>query len=616
MFALALVLAAAAPSGASAKGDKKATPAKADKGDESEDDDATTSDDSDDESDAGAAKKKPAKKDDDAKVSDDEDDSGKRPANTLPAKQDLTGHDLGATKKANEFERDRFFVDKVDSVATERGTLVQGSLTSTSFAYTESGGSYGGMQGGNAASFSRLFTDLRLQTDFRHIAASRWEARIDARLRMVDTPPSTTFDAAATGTGAVTATHIQSGLTGQNEYDLRELWLIRNGVRTDIILGRQYITDLAAIKIDGLRVDYASSSKFTLLGFGGLYPLRGSRSVTTDYVDLRDSTGNKVGNLVVATGGGAAYRTELAYGSFGGVVLAPAQGEKPRVFGTSTGYWRLGSTLDLYHFAVVDLVGNNDALGAGSAGLTNLSVGANFKPIPRLRATASFNRVDTDTLNVQAYAFLTQPTGTTNTINNELYVTRLATSEMRGSLSAGLGELQRFEITMALSYRTRPDFKLTAPDGVTTASLPAASSVEVYGSITDRRSVADMRLGVDFVRTYDVNPVAFSRSNVLAVRAFAARELASGKGEWETEVTYASTKDANVGYDCSDISKCYGATDGTILSAGGTLYYRFDRDWLGIASAYVSQTALKQMGQPADPSILGLTGFGRIAYRF
>src|SRR6185295_1310891 len=30
-------------------------------------------------------------------------------------KQDLTGHDLGTTKKENVFERDRFFVDKTDT---------------------------------------------------------------------------------------------------------------------------------------------------------------------------------------------------------------------------------------------------------------------------------------------------------------------------------------------------------------------------------------------------------------------------------------------------------------------------------------------------------------------
>src|SRR6185369_16439870 len=113
-----------------------------------------------------------------------------------------------------------------------------------------------------------------------------------------------------------------------------------------------------------------------------------------------------------ATGFGGAYRTTAAYGAIGGVVLYPLQKESPRIFGTSNGYWRYGTTVDIYHFALIDLLGNNDALGAGHAGLTNLSGGINYKPTPRLRLTGSFNRVDTETLNIQAGAFLSQPQGT------------------------------------------------------------------------------------------------------------------------------------------------------------------------------------------------------------
>ena len=642
-LALALVLAAGAPRLAWARGgdkharhhDDDSNDSADDPGDDGGSDDdrgSADGDDSSDDDDDDTANK-PAKHD--AKPSDDEDsddeDSGSdsdkssetadKPANRLPEKQDLTGHDLGTDKKPNAFERDRFFVDKVDTKATEHGTLIQGSLTSTSFLYNESGGNYsGGNFGSDAASFSRMFTDLRLQTDFRHIKDSRWDGRVDARMRFVNNPPDTPFDQNANGMGGVTPVNIQSGLTGQNEYDLRELWLIRNGDRTDVTIGRQYIADLAAVKIDGVRFDYAKSKEFTLLGFGGLYPLRGSRSVTTDYVDLKKSDGTSIGQFIAAAGFGAAYRTDMAYGSFGGVILDPVQGgEQPRVFGTSTGYWRFGPKLDLYHFAVVDLIGNNDALGAGSAGLTNLSVGANFKPSPRLRATASLNRVDTETLNLQAQAFLSQPATANTTIDNEVFIKRLATTEVRGDVSAGLGELQRFEITAALAYRTRPGFDLTSPDMTTKTAIPAAQSAEVYGSFIDRRSFAGMRLGTDIVRTFALSTVGYSRSEVFALRLFAQRELASGKGEWEAEASYATTKDTATGGACTaamDLLNCFGATSGSILSAGGTFYYRFNRDWLGIASAYLSQQTLTPAGKPADPSILGLTGFARFAYRF
>ena len=57
-------------------------------------------------------------------------------------------------------------------------------------------------------------------------------------------------------------------------------------------------------------------------------------------------------------------------------------------------------------------------------------------------------------------------------------------------------------------------------------------------------------------------------------------------------------------------------TNGTVISAGSTVYYRFNRDWFGIGSVYVNQTSLKQAGMAADPSVLGLSGYARLAYRF
>jgi len=140
-------------------------------------------------------------------------------------------------------------------------------------------------------------------------------------------------------------------------------------------------------------------------------------------------------------------------------VIAPLQGgEDPRVYGTATGYWRLGPELDFYHLAIVDVVGT----GTVNAGLTNLSLGLNYKPDQRLRGTLSFNRVDTETLNVQAQAFLQNPDPNANAvIQNEAFIQRIATNEARASLSAGLGELQRVEITAAGVYRYRGDVTLS-----------------------------------------------------------------------------------------------------------------------------------------------------------
>ncbi len=588
---------------AHAKGDKK------DKKDDSGDDDVQTSDDSSD--DEGAPKDKAKSKADDEEAKPSE----------QPVKQDLTGHDLGTKKRVTDAEKDRFFVDKVDTEKTEDTTLVQGSLTSSSFFYHEQGGALANEMGTGVSSnspFDRYFTDLRLQTDFRHIAGSRWEGRFDGRVRFVDSPGS---NEPATNTIApAQPAAIQSGLNGKNEYELRELWLIRNGVRTDFIIGRQFIPDLGAIKIDGVRVDYASSQQLTFLGFGGLYPLRGSRSVTTDYIKLEKQPGQQdpTGPIVGAGGFGAAYRTMNAYGAVGGVVLDPPTGEEPRVYVTSNGYLRYGSLLDIYHFALVDLVAQDGAQ------ITNLSAGANFKPVQQLRITASYNHVDTETLNVQANGFLQQPDpGLTNVVQNEVYVQRLSTDQLRGSVSAGLGELQRFEITTAISYRMRPEVKLTAADGTVEYDLKAAKSVEVYGSVTDRHSFMDTRIGADAVQTFSAGDVPFQRSKFFAARVFIGHDIQEGQGEWEAEAIYSTSVDAQGG-TCAgtaggmpaDLSTCFGYTNGNVISVGGTLFYRINRDWFGIINAYINDTGIKVAGMTADPAVLGLSGYLRIAYRF
>jgi hypothetical protein len=601
---LALAVAAVAP----ARGWAKPVSDEADDDEESvSDDDDVKIEDSDDATPAEKPKKKKTKQPDDA-------------GSMGLQKQDLSGHDLGTNKKENVFERDRFFVDKVDTDKTEKGTLVQGSLTSTSFGYHESGGLIEPATAGvpSASQFNRLYTDLRLQTDFRHIAAGKWDARVDVRGRYVTDPGIVT-----TGFTPATNSTVQSGFLGKNELEIKELWLVRNGARSDLFFGRQFVPDLGGVKIDGLRVDYASSTKFTLLGFGGLYPIRGSRSITSDYMPLKsnpDNMGNRAsaGRFTGAAGFGAAYRIAEAYGSFGGVALVPLSSESPRVFGTSTGYWRYGSQLDFYHLAVLDLVGSN----AVNAGLTNLSLGVNYKPDQRLRGTLSFNRVDTETLNVQAQAFLLNPDTGINVVQNEAYLARIATNQARASLSAGLGQLQRFEVTAAVAYRRRGNITLAPPPQATATvtALPAAQSVEVYGALTDRHSIADLRLGVDGSRVFGVGSATYQRTTSLSLRAFAARELENGHGEWEAELAYSSAKDDTAGVTCAgDIKSCFGASTSNVLSLGGNLFYRINRDWFAMASLFLNRTAIThaETGMTTnDPAVTGVSGFLRIAYRF
>jgi hypothetical protein len=560
----------------------------------------------------------------------------KKPAPKPFVKQDLTGHDLAGTQKANRFERDRFFVDKIDDEKTEKKTLIQGSLTSTSFAYAEAGDDLyvddmpidpqNVATAPSNSQFVRVFTDLRLQTDFRHIGGGAWDARVDVRARGV-LPPGNLTVGAAGDFEPVTPTATQSGLLGRNELEAKELWIARSGTRADLTFGRQFVADLGGVKFDGLRLDYAKSSRLTYLGFGGLYPIRGSRSINTDYAPLlNDPDGMGVrgdAGRFTATGGfGAAYRTDNAYGSFGGVVIAPFQSdETPRVYATATGYWRSGSKLDLYHFAIVDVLGEG-------TGVTNLSAGLNYKPDQRLRLTLSVNRVDTETLNVQAQAFLQDPERQINVIQNEALIARIAQNQARASLSAGLGARQRFEVTVAGTARYRGEVTLTSPVDPQVATpleftLPPGQSVEVFGSIIDRRSFKDARIGVDVTRIFKIGNDTYNRTDVLAGRLFVAREAWGGRAEWEAELGYANTTDDKAGVECGpaevDILLCYGAAKSSVISLGSQMYYRFNGSWFGMFGVAVTrQSTQSQNGMLIvdDPPILGASGFARFAYRF
>jgi hypothetical protein len=534
-------------------------------------------------------------------------------------KQNLTGHADDDKKANNLFEKDRFFVDKVDSEKTSKKTLIQGSLTGTTFGHRESGGTIGETGVPSNSPYTRLFTEVRLQTDFRHIGGGKWDARFDGRARYSADPGTQTPEGANGPYVPPDNSTSQSGFLGENELEIRELWLARSGKRTDVFFGRQFIADLAGVKFDGLRFDYAASSKFTYLGFGGLYPIRGSRSIMTDYEPLKslpDSvTGIRAdaGRFTGAGGFGAAYRTQNMYGAFGGVALVPFSSESPRIFATSTGYWRAGPKLDFYHFGVLDAIGPN------GVALTNLSAGLNLKPDQRLRGTLAVHRVDTETLNVQAQAFLQDPNLGQNFVQNESYLIRIAQNSARASLSAGLGSLQRFELTIATTFRYRGEVDLTSPQNMVVATLPAGKSLEVYGALTDRRSFANLRLGVDGSRIIKVGDVTYQRTASTSLRAFAARELKNGHGEWEGEVTYTTTKDDNAGVVCVDIATCFGAAESTVISLGGNLFYRLNRNWFAMGSLFLNRYNITSVNGGVvieDPAVYGLSGFGRIAYRF
>ena len=502
--------------------------------------------------------------------------------------------------RAQTSDATRFFIDKEDETEANE-TLFQGALTSTTFYFRESASigdpaMAGGVAPESASPFSRLFTDLRAQIDARHLKGGRWDARLDGRIRVANDPEDRQAN--------TQDNRVQSGLFGGNEYDVKELYLVRGGRRADI--GRQIVADIAATRIDGIRIDYAKSRRWTLLGFAGLYPRRGSRSLATDYPVALDLTGTPTGGRVlpIAAGAGAAYRTMKSYGALGGGAIA-VKGERPRDFLSGTGYWRQGPRLDVWHYLVVDLY------GSGGFALTNASAGVQWKPAPTLRLNLSAHRIDTEALSLQIRDQLENVDAGGNVVNN-LKAQRIESDSLRAALSSSLGRRQRYQLTAGLAVRRRPGIDLTP-----NVTLPSSQSLEITVQAVDRHFYGGLRLDLAITRAIGVGQASYARSNTLIARLGGTRSFKDGRLEAQGEVAYLSSADDNAGMACNpgDPATCYGSATTSTLQMSGLVYWRLTTDWFANASLGYGRQAIT-LAAGAQPPIASTTGFVRLGYRF
>lgn len=512
---------------------------------------------------------------------------------------------------------ERFFVEKDEpDDAEEDDTLIQGSLTSTTFGYRETAPVAQPLTGGlvgveNASPIDRVYTDLRGQLDARHLKGSSWDARADARIRVT---PQGDFA-------------VQAGAYGGDEYEVRELYLKRYGQKSDLSFGRQYVLEAAAIKIDGLRIDYDASDRWRYIGFVGLYPDRTSRSVLDDYpkaapLVLGGEPGSRI--LPVAGGAAAAYRYQRYYGSVGATAIMPRgdeqlegapRAERPRVYFSSSGYYRRTAQLDFYHFVVLDIE------GSGGRGLTNLSAGVNYRPNFNLRLNASVHRVDTETLNVQAQTRLEEAAPLENTVINNLEVARISSESARVGASAALAE-QRFEVSVSGMLRRRPEIQVARAPAEPIV-FPAAQAAEVTLGVVDRRSFKGYRAHGGFTRVFGFGEENLYRSEANILRLGAGKEFKQGLGEYELDLSYLSSTDEGRDVACDVLNPltCFGTSKVNTLSIGGTVFYRIKRDWFLIGNASLASQGITTvdtlgMQETSQPRILITSAFFRAAYRF
>lgn len=556
-----------------------------------------------------------------------------------------------AHAQAPEQGRERFFADIPEDDDDQKSTFLSGSIVSTSFYYRESaadGAPYNENDIGppTASPFSRLFTDMRLQLNAGHISGGSWDFRGDIRARysasattLGDRPADSVFEDETVPT--------QSGLFSGNEAEVREFYLRRNGEQTDVLFGRQYSLELAATKFDGLQFRYRTNKRLTYLIFAGAYPQRGSRDIREDYpraapealpADPADPTMVQPpgGRIVPAVGGlGLAYRFDRYYGAVGAVGILPLADdvdylggtgtlEKPRVFGTANGYWRQSQGLDIYHYLVAD------AESADGAGLRNLTLGVNYRPVPSLHTYLQVIRIDTETLNATAQTKLEDPDqNATPGVQNNIEVLRIAAESVRAGISASFAR-NRFEVSVAGTLRRRPPIELVPREVQLGADLAGMTIVldeqqaaDLMLRVVDRRMFERYRVGATATRTFPVGDANLARTEVVTFEADLATEIQNGRGEAEVSVGYVESDDPIRDQSCAaleDLLQCFGTSRAQTITLGGLAFYRLRPEWFVVGSLSLGYQLLESINgarlQESQPAILQAGVFARIAYRF
>lgn len=533
---------------------------------------------------------------------------------------------VSASALAQEAEvRDRFFAERIGETEEMQ---VRGNITSSTLVAPEIGDrATEGFAVDNTSPITRIYTELRAQLGIQNLTSSL-DFRTDARVRFV--PPcdfNTTRQAGLNGDDI--DCRFQSGSFGGNEYEIRELYARQAGSELEIQGGRQFVAEVGATKIDGVKAQYALDGNWSLIGFAGLAPSRISRSLVEDYDG---------GVLPIAAGAGGAYRYQRYFGSVGAAAIVPLSTQnadaevQPRTFVTSSGYWRPSDMVDVYHFASIDLTGPSTE--EVSDMFTNVSLGLNFKPVDDLRITAALHQFSTDTLEEFALERLEQNAGD-DVIQNNVEVLRLTAQAMRLGVSLAMME-KRFELSTNFALRHRPEEVVCPGDDLDCAPAMAQTTSDAWSgeamlSLVDRQSIGGLRLGASVINVFGLYELglgdeSYSRSNHLITRVNASRPLIDGDAQIDLDVSYLHAEDIGSS-ECAlqggvaPSLACFGAAVVDTVSFGGTFYYRFQPDWFALLTASTALQSFTPDGNAAMPATTSysntlITGFLRLAYRF
>ena len=438
-----------------------------------------------------------------------------------------------------------------------------------------------------------------------------------------------------------TSEDYQSGAVGGSEYEIRTLDYRLGSRATNLTIGRQYISAVGQTKIDGLSFNHELASSLSATAFVGAFPQLGSRSLDTDYIHFKDPiTGGNESLIVPVVGGlGVTYQTLNYHGELGAAALyAPeslpdaSADEKSRVFAASSGYWRPASILDIYHFALLDVV------GADGVSLTDGSVGIDLRPISNVVLSATAIHISTDLLQIDARNYLTDPDPSAiGVVQNNVELLKIVNDMVRGSASVSFAE-QRFEISGSGGLHLRPSVTVPLPlsDGTTGAFvMPEERSIDATVTILDRRSIAGLRIALSGSIIDPLGTKTPNRSRGTVGRLTVSRTFAQQRGQIEADVMAESFDDIGTAQQCSTYTNalaCYGSAHTTAGQAGALGSWRVGREWLVLADFHVGyqkigSTFVTTM-DPTNPDsplvdmpihwpgVVSFTAFARVQWRF
>jgi hypothetical protein len=452
-----------------------------------------------------------------------------------------------------------------------------------------------------ASPFSLLYGDLRLVLDGRRLPG-KFDIHIDARGRLTNEVDTNQLTADAQSPTA-------RGYYGGREYELREIWARRRGEKFDFAVGRQFVLEADALKIDGIRAWYRFVKHWDFSLFAGGYPKPYSRSVTTDYQGSNGYYG-----AAVAGGGDVAYIYDKFWGSIalvgaylggnddGGPIKLDATNnllppnthtETPRGYLHWTGFERFASWLDIFHDLVFDFA------GAAGLQLTRLDIFATARAGSHFTIRAGYDHLTSFAIEMYLNELLTRRDQMTNvpliSITNNLIVERTARDQGTLRLDATWGKFDLFgEGRFRLRYlankgddpqfiypnnqQTAPslayDFTFGARDLGTLKGLRAGlwytyladyrASSHILG-VDLGRGFLDERLTLDFhflyAKTTDYGTVYYNKNNTAANPVDATCGTA----------TASSTSLINL--------SCYGLRDGAEYELGFTATGLASKHW-------------------------------------